>query len=121
MRDFRGLKVWRRAHGVALDIYKATGPFPRGELFGLTSQMRRAAVSVAANIAEACGRTGEREFARFLNISLGSASELEYHLLLAHDLRLLPDPDHERLASEVTNIKRMLAGLIRTLRSKAPS
>ncbi|HXJ93219.1 MAG TPA: four helix bundle protein [Terriglobia bacterium] len=71
---------------MTLNIYKATRTFPRDELYGLTSQTRRAAASVAANIAEGCGRMGGAEFSRFLQIAMGSASELEFHLLLAHDL-----------------------------------
>ena len=83
MQDFRQLKVWRKAHSLALAIYKGTVRFPRTELYGLTSQIRRACVSIPANIAEGCGRGGDPELGRFLQIAMGSASELEYHLLLA--------------------------------------
>lgn len=96
-------------------IYKATAAFPKAELFGLTSQIRRAGGSIAANIAEGCGRAGDAELARFLNIAAGSASELEYHLLLARDLSLLSGSDYDSLASEVVEVKQMLAGLIRKL------
>jgi len=82
MRNFRSLKTWQKAHGIALCIYKATRPFPKEELYGLVSQLRRAASSVPANIAESCGCNGNREFAHFLRIALRSASETEYHLLL---------------------------------------
>lgn len=91
MRDFREIKVWHKAHGLTLDIYRSTAIFPREELYGLTSQLRRASSSIPANIAEGCGRGGNAELARFLQIGMGSASELEYHILLAHDLTYLPD------------------------------
>ncbi len=112
MRAFRDLKVWRKAHELTLAVYKMTCTFPKAELFGLTSQMRRASGSIGANIAEGCGRTGGPELARFLQIALGSASELEYHLLLAHDLGLLNGPDYNRLDRDVTEIKRMLTSFI---------
>jgi len=89
MRDFKKLNVWRKAHLLTLEVYKATAGFPRDELYGLTSQVRRACVSIPANIAEGYGRDGEAEFGRFLRIALGSASELEYHLCLAFDLKFL--------------------------------
>jgi four helix bundle protein len=82
MRDFRELKVWEKAHQLALEIYKATSTFPKEERYGLTSQMRRATVSIPADIAEGCCRKGDAEFARFLQIAMGSASELEYHICL---------------------------------------
>jgi len=94
-----------------------TVTFPRDELYGLTSQIRRSASSVPANIAEGCGRDGEAELARFLRIAAGSASELEYHLLLARDLRLLKIEDYEQLAGEVTEIKRMLTSFIQKLKA----
>ena len=87
MKDFRDLRVWEKAHQLALDSYKATNGFPKTEMFGMTSQIRRAAVSIAANIAEGCGKRGNGEFQRFLNIATGSASELEYHFLLVAMLR----------------------------------
>jgi four helix bundle protein len=86
MRDFRRLKVWEKAPELGLSVYKATATFPQQELFGLTSQLRRALVSIPANIAEGCGRSGQPELARFLRIALGSASELEYHIILSTDL-----------------------------------
>lgn len=100
MRDFRELKVWQKAHEATLDVYRATKDFPREEQFGLTAQVRRSAESIAANIAEGCGRDGDAEFARFLQIALGSASETEYHLLLAKDLGLLPVSEHERIGGK---------------------
>lgn len=92
MKDFRNLKVWEKSHQLALAVYKATSTFPRHELYGLTSQIRRACASIPANIAEGCGRSGDAELARFLQIAMGSASELEYHLLLARDLGFLSAP-----------------------------
>ena len=89
MQDYRKLAVWKRAHELTLAIYACTGGFPRDEAFGLTSQLRRSAASIPANIVEGCGRDTNAEFARFLYIALGSANELEYHLLLARDLDYL--------------------------------
>jgi four helix bundle protein len=104
--------------GACLDArgVRATREFPRQEEYGLTSQMRRAASSIPANIAEGCGRGGNAELARFLQIALGSASELEYHLILAHDLGYLEKESFERLTAETTEVKRMLTGLRRRLR-----
>jgi four helix bundle protein len=115
MRDFRKLKVWQNAHRCALEIYRHTQGFPVDERFGLTVQLRRAAVSVASNIAEGCGRDGERDFARFLSIAAGSASEVEYQLLLARDLGYLSDELHRQLDAQNNQIKRMLNSLIRKL------
>jgi len=112
MQDFRKLKVWEKAHAVVLDAYRSTQRFPREELHGLTVQVRRAAVSIASNIAEGCGRSGDREFGRFLRMALGSASELEYDYLLAHDLAFLTDDDFKRLTEGVIEVKRMLTGLV---------
>ena len=117
MKDFRKLLVWEKSHRLTLAVYQATATFPRSELYGLTSQIRRAAASIPANIAEGCGRSSDAELARFLQIAMGSASELEYHLLLAHDLDMLNAPDYGQLAGQVTEIKRMLASFINKLRS----
>jgi four helix bundle protein len=99
VRDFRELKVWEKAHQLTLDIYRVTTILPKDELYGLTSQIRRSCASIPANIAEGCGRSGEAEFARFLQRAMGSACELEYHLLLARDLNFLTGVDYERLAN----------------------
>ncbi|MFQ5520928.1 MAG: four helix bundle protein [Candidatus Methylomirabilia bacterium] len=115
MRDFRELKVWEKAHHLTLAVYNATTTFPRDELYGLTSQIRRSCASIPANIAEGCGRGGDAEFGRFLQIAMGSASELEYHLLLACDLKFLDNADYKHLASEVTEVKRMLTAFIQKL------
>jgi len=113
MKNFRDLQVWHKAHELTLESYKATNGFPKQESFGLTSQIRRAAVSVAANIAEGCGKRGNGEFQRFLGIAAGTASELEYHFLLAHDLNLIADLNYEQLNDGVVTVKRMLAALLR--------
>ncbi len=112
MKDFRKLVVWEKAHLLAIGAYRATATFPKDELYGLVSQIRRACVSIPANIAEGCGREGEAEFGRFLQIALGSASELEYHLLLAHDLDFLNEKDYESMGMQVIEVKRMLTALI---------
>ena len=117
MKDFHELVVWQKAHKLTLDVYRATGHFPREEVFGLTSQLRRAAASIPANIAEGCGRSGEAEFARFLHIAAGSANEVEYHLLLARDLTYLSEEEYKRLASNINEIKRMLASLITKIKT----
>ena len=113
MKKFRDLQVWQKAHQLTLQSYSVTQRFPREEAYGLTSQIRRCSASIAANIAEGCGKRGNAEFQRFLGISTGSASELEYHFLLAHDLSLLSQEDYEELNGSVVEIKRMLASLVR--------
>jgi len=118
VRDFRELEVWCKAHEVTLAVYRMTRMFPREEAYGLTAQMRRSAASICANTAEGCGRRGGRELARFLQIAAGSASELEYHLLLAADLKLVDGAAHGRVASLLTQVRRMLSGFLRTLRAK---
>lgn len=117
MRDFRKFKVWEKAYGLSLAIYKATAISPQQELFGLTSQLRRAAVSVPVNIAEGCGRSGEPELARFLRIVLGSASELEYHIILSTDRCYLNKSVSQQLFKQVTEVKRMLTSLIQKLKA----
>ena len=117
VRDFKRLQVWDKSHRLTLDVYRATNNFPQSELYGLTSQIRRSAASVPANIAEGCGRNTEAEFARFLHIAMGSASELEYHLLLSRDLGYLNTETHNKLSAQTTEVKRMLTGLINRLRA----
>lgn len=98
-------------------MYQATAEFPREEMYGLTAQIRRACSSIPANLAEGCGRNGDAELARFCSISMGSASELEYHLVLARDLKFVNPTDYENLISRLIEVKRMLAGLIQTLKA----
>ena len=119
MQDFRNLKVWEKAHILTLDVYRVSKIFPREEMYGLTSQLRRASVSIAANIAEGSCRKGAADFARFLQMAAGSASEVEYHLLLARDLELLKAVDCKRLSDEVVDVKRMLASLLQKLRAES--
>jgi four helix bundle protein len=116
MRDFRELKVWEKGHRLTLDVYSATSGFPREEMYGLTAQLRRSSASIPANIAEGCGRSGDAELARFMLIAMGSASELEYHQLLAHDLKFLDARDYERLSEGTREVKRMLSKFINRLR-----
>ena len=116
MKDFRNLQVWEKAHALALVVYRVTKSFPKEELYGLTSQIRRSSTSIPTNIAEGCGRSGDAELARFMQISMGSASELEYQLLLAHDLNYLDNEIYTELHEKVTEVKRMLAGFIKTLK-----
>jgi four helix bundle protein len=115
VRDFRQLQVWQKAHRFVLDVYRESRGFPAQERFGLTSQLRRSASSVASNIAEGCGREGERELARFLSIASGSACEAEYQLLLAKDLGYLPAPAHSELDAQVNEVKKMLNGFMHAL------
>ena len=118
MQDFRNLRVWQKAHELTLEVYKCTQRFPREELYGLTSQMRRAAASSPANLAEGCCRQGDTEFSRFAQIALGSISELEYFLVLSRDLSFVNNDDYERLDSLLNETKRMLIALIQKLRSQ---
>jgi len=119
MQDFRQLRVWGKAHALTLEIYRISRSFPADELYGLTSQMRRAAFSIGANISEGCGRETRPDFGRFLQNAAGSASELEYHLVVAKDLGYLPQDVSGELSNKVRDIKRMLTGLIQRLKSSA--
>jgi len=116
-RDFRKIEAWRRAHALTLQVYRVTSGFPGDERFGLVSQMRRACASIATNVAEGCGRDTNKELARFIDIATGSASEVEYQLLLARDLGYLPEDEHGNLATEVTEIRRMLLAFNSKIRS----
>ena len=117
MRDFTRLAVWSKAHQLTLNIYTATSIFPRDEIYGVTSQLRRAASSIGANIAEGCGRDGDVELARFLVISMGSANEVENFLLLARDLNYIQPSQYESLVADLTEIRRMQSSFLRRLRA----
>jgi len=117
MKDFHELAVWQKAHQLTLAVYKITAAFPREELYGLTSQLRRSSASIPANLAEGCGRNGDAEFARFCSMAMGSASELEYHLLLARELKLIKPKDHAEFSQRTTELKRMLTGLLQKLKA----
>jgi len=119
MKDFRQLKVWQKSHELVLELYQITASFPRSEAYGLTPQIRRAAVSIPSNIAEGCGRYGDAELARFCHIASGSASELEYQLLLAHDLKFMPPDDYEKLMQQTIEIKRMLTVFVQKLTAES--
>lgn len=118
MKDFRDLRVWRQAHILTLQIYGATGTFPKYELYGLTSQIRRSAAAIGANIAEGCGKRGNAEFQRYLQIAAGSASELEYHLLLAKDLKFLPEEQYCPLQKNLGEVRRMLTALLQKVNNE---
>ena len=117
MGNHRNLEVWQRAHRLTLDLYRCTDKFPKSELFGLVSQIRRASSSIGANLAEGCGRRRNRELARFSSIALGSANELEYHLLLARDLKFMDPEQHKDFEEQIQRIGRMLNGLVDKLRA----
>ena len=108
MRDFHNLLIWKRSHQLTLEVYKVSQSFPKEELFGLTSQIRRAVSSVPINIAEGSGRNSNKDFAHFLQIAIGSASEVEYELLLAHDLQYINKDEYERLINETVAIRKMI-------------
>jgi four helix bundle protein len=118
MQDFTQLKVWQRAHRVTLSVYKTTRSFPKEEQYGLTSQIRRASASVPANIAEGCGSNTKADFAWFLQMAMRSASELQYHLILARDLSYV-DASYAELTDEVITVKRMLSSLIGKVKTQA--
>lgn len=118
MGDYKRLEVWHKAHQLTLGVYRVTASFPNTEIYGLTGQIRRASSSIPANIAEGSGRGSDTELARFLRIATGSASELEYHLLLSHDLGFIDANNYEKLNQQITEILRMLKGLIHRLDSK---
>ena len=118
-KDFRQLKVWQKSHQLAINLYRITASFPRNESYGLTAQIRRAGVSIPSTIAEGCRRSGDTELARFCDIARGSASELEYQLLLASDLKLIQPEDYEQLVQQTTDIKRMLTVFVRKLRAES--
>lgn len=115
MRDFKQLSFWKRSHSLTLKVYSLTNSFPKEEVYGLTSQIRRSSSSVPTNIAEGCGRNSNPELRRFLIISTGSSSELEYQFLLAKDLGYLPDAVFNELNTEIIEIRKMIYSYIQTL------
>jgi four helix bundle protein len=121
VKDFKDLKVWTKAHALTLRIYEASPGFPREEVYGLTAQLRRAAISVAANIAEGCGRHSDGELTRFLNIARGSAAEVEYHLLLARDLGFLTATDYIELEPRIVEVQRMMTAFVQRIQPVARS
>lgn len=119
MQDFKNLKIWQESHQLALAIYQASKNYPKDELYGLVSQIRRAAVSIPANIAESSMRSSDPDFARFLNISLGSLSELEYLLLLSTELGYLDSAHHRNLNAKINATRKMLLGLRTKLKASS--
>ncbi len=115
MRNFRELTVWQKAHELVIEVYRQSSGFPADERFGLTAQVRRAAASIAANISEGCGRATDPDFSRFLSIAAGSASEVEYQILLARDLGYLSDAHYDLLNERVNEVKRILNSFIQSL------
>ena len=115
MSDYRKLRVWQNAHALVLDVYQCTVRFPKDEQYALTAQIRRSAASIPANIAEGTGRTTQKELAYFCGVARGSLNELEYHLLLAHDLRYLPADAHAMLGSRLSELRGMLTKFMKTL------
>ena len=120
MKDFHNLKVWERGHALTLSVYKVTQNFPKEELYGLSSQIRRSSSSIPMNIAEGCGRDSQAEMTYFFQIAMGSSSELEYQLILAHDLQYLEENAYNEFLSELTEIRRMLNAYIQKLKSTLP-
>jgi len=115
MRNFRKLMVWQKSHELALQVYTDSKGFPVDERFGLTVQIRKAATSIASNIAEGCGRASDKDFRRFLSIAAGSASEVEYQALLSRDLGFLSEDAYRRLNADVNEVKRILNSFIQSL------
>lgn len=113
MKDFKELIVWRKAHAMVLALYPITQIFPKEELYGITSQIRRAGLSIPTNIAEACGRNSDSDFGRFLTFSMGSASELEYLLLISRDLNFLSQEKYVEILAPLIEVKKMLYALIK--------
>ena len=119
MQDYKKLSVWAKSHQLVLLVYEATGSVSERKFPGLTSQIRRAAASIPANIAEGCGHTGSRELARFLGIAVASSFELAYHLQLAADLEMFSKSDFARLDARTEQVKRMLSSLLVKVRQNA--
>ncbi|MBU0975643.1 MAG: four helix bundle protein [Patescibacteria group bacterium] len=118
MKNFRDLKVWEKSHKLTLEVYTITTNFPKEELYGLTNQLRRASSSVPINISEGCGRSTDKDLARFLQISMGSASETEYLLLLSNQLGYLNENDYLKSTRNIQEVKKMLAKFIKKLRAE---
>lgn len=118
LKNFKELKVWQKAYQFCLDIYKVTRAFPKEERYGLTSQLRRAAVSVASNIAEGCGRKTTPEYIQALYIAYGSNCELETQIMLSGDLGYIEEEMLQKFQKDLGDIERMLKGLIKSLESK---
>ena len=119
MRDFRKYDVWNLSHALVLEVYNVTKDFPSHEVYGITNQIRRAAASIPTNISEGCGRSSDAEFSRFLHIALGSASETEYLIQLAYDLKYINEHFYTDLTEKVNLIKKKLFHLNKSLQTTA--
>jgi len=117
MQNFRNIEVWKKAHDIVKSVYKATVSFPASELYGITSQIRRASISIPTNIAEGCGKGSNADFVRYLQISFGSGNEVEYLLLLSFELNYLDKSTYESLAIQIEEVKKMLSGFIKKLKA----
>ncbi len=116
MQDYKKLKVWEKSNKIALDVYSLTAEFPVEEKYGITSQIRRAVISIPTNIAEGTGRGSNKDFNRFLHISMGSASEVDYLLLLAKDLKFFDQNVYSKISDDLFEVKKMLTGLIKKVK-----
>ena len=117
MQNYKDLKVWEKSHQFTLSVYETTQSFPKEEIYSLTNQLRRAASSIPANIAEGCGKNSQLEFAHFLNIALGSSNETEYYLILTKDLKYITEEVYQDLFAKINEIKAMLIALITKVRT----
>ena len=115
MKDYKKVKVWGKAHILVKDVYRATSRFPKDELFGMTSQLRRASSSIPTNIAEGCGRGSDADFRRFLQIAFGSANEVEYLIFLSYELNYIQETQFIELNNKIVEVKKMLAGMIKKI------
>ena len=118
MQNFKNLEVWKKSHSLTLRIYALTSEFPSQEIYGLTSQMRRAGASIPTNIAEGCGRDSSTDFARFLQIAMGSATETEYLIFLSYELQYLNTEQYTELMDTTVRVKKMLATLLKRIRTR---
>jgi four helix bundle protein len=116
MKNFKNLKVWQKGMGLVVTIYKATTQFPKEEIYGLTSQIKRSTVSIPSNIAEGSGHGSDKDFNRFLNIALGSSFELETQLILAKELEFLSEKDFSNISENLDEVQRMITGLQKDLK-----
>jgi four helix bundle protein len=115
MRNYRDLQVWGKAHNLTLELYRISRGFPREEVYGITSQLRRAAASIGANLAEGCGRRTSAELARFVRIAMGSASELDYHLLLSRDLGFMSPEEFTSASAALVEVRKMLTSFLNSV------
>jgi four helix bundle protein len=118
MRNYRDLQVWKKTHDLALELYRVSQRFPREEIYGITGQLRRAAVSIGANLAEGCGRRTSTELARFVRIALGSASELDYQLLLSRDLGFMAAEEFTSASAALTEVRKMLTSFLNSVEAQ---